>query len=403
MVIRPDVVGVGEAMVLLQPAQGADLATAERMDVHVGGAELNVCAAVARLGGTAWFASRVGADPFGERVLNAARALSVGTSLVGRDSARPTGVFFKEVRPDGARRVHYYRSGSAASGMDEGDAPAILATRPRAIVVSGITIALGEGPERLVRALADGVREAGALLVVDPNLRPSLGRQDRVLETVRELLPLTDLLVLGQDEAEPLFGTTDPAAVFAAASTAWAAAGRNLDGSTEGPDFAGNAVSGGETARGVVGDFAQEIGRGDDRAAGGDVARGAGESARGAEPEAFAGVAQEAGPEGREGLLGSWAPVGRGIEVVLKAGAEGVYCLGADGAPVHLPSAARVVRDPVGAGDALLGGYLAARLAGAGPERAAWVGSELAGRIVEVYGDVEGLPSPAEAAALLRR
>ncbi|MEU4703054.1 sugar kinase [Nonomuraea dietziae] len=320
--IRPDVVGVGEAMVLLQPAQGEDLATAERMDVHVGGAELNVCAAVARLGGTAWFASRVGADPFGERVLNAARALGVGTSLVGRDAGRPTGVFFKEVRPDGARRVHYYRSGSAAAGMDEGDAAAVLATRPRAIVVSGITIALGEGPERLVRALAEGAREAGAMLVVDPNLRPALGRQDRVLETVRELLPLTDLLVLGQDEAEPLFGTTDPAAVFAAAQA---------------------------------------------------------------------------------GGAGSGAGTGREIEVVVKAGAEGVHCRGEDGAPVHLPSAARVVRDPVGAGDALLGGYLAARLAGAGPEHAAWVGSELAGRIVEVYGDVEGLPSPAEAAALLHR
>ncbi|MEU4723380.1 sugar kinase [Nonomuraea dietziae] len=352
--IRPDVVGVGEAMVLLQPAQGEDLATAERMDVHVGGAELNVCAAVARFGGTAWFASRVGADPFGERVLNAARALGVGTSLVGRDAGRPTGVFFKEVRPDGARRVHYYRSGSAAAGMDEGDAAAILATRPRAIVVSGITIALGEGPERLVRALAEGAREAGAMLVVDPNLRPALGRQDRVLETVRELLPLTDLLVLGQDEAEPLFGTTDPAAVFAAASAAWA--GERLSGSTASTAF------GGERAGGTGG--------------------------------------EAAGAAGRDGAR---AGAGREIEVVVKAGADGVYCRGEDGAPVHLPSAARVVRDPVGAGDALLGGYLAARLAGAGPEHAAWVGSELAGRIVEVYGDVEGLPSPAEAAALLHR
>ncbi|MFD1935040.1 sugar kinase [Nonomuraea mangrovi] len=310
---RPDVVGVGEAMVLLQPAEGENLATAERMDVHVGGAELNVCAAVARLGGSAWFASRVGADPFGERVKAAARSLGVGTTLVGRDDTRPTGVFFKDVLPDGARRVHYYRAGSAAAGMDEGDAAAILDAKPRAIVVSGITIALGEGPERLVRALAEGARSAGAQLVVDPNLRPALGRQDRVLATVLDLLPRTDLLVLGQDEAGPLFGVTEPADVFSAAGS----------------------------------------GRSD------------------------------------------------GIEVVLKAGADGVFFHGEDDEPRHLPSAARAVRDPVGAGDALLGGYLAARLAGATRERAARVGSALAGRIVEVHGDVEGLPSAAEAAALL--
>ncbi|GAA2878132.1 sugar kinase [Streptosporangium fragile] len=298
----PDVVGVGEAMVLMQ---AADLSADDRFEVHVAGAELNVCAAVARLGLAAGFASRIGADPHGERVRRAAEALGVGTSLLNTDPARRTGVFFKEIRADGARRVHYYRDGSAASAMDASDAAAILAAAPRAIVVSGITAALGDGPAELVGTLC---RASGALVVLDPNLRPALPAPDLL-----PLLPHTGLLVLGQDESAALLGETDPGRVFAAAAEA-----------------------------------------------------GAG-------------------------------------EVVLKGGPDGVWFAGPDGRPRHLPSAARAVRDPVGAGDAFLGGYLAARLSGGSPEGAATLGTLLAARVVEVPGDTAGLPPAAEARALLAR
>ncbi|MEV0307800.1 carbohydrate kinase family protein [Nonomuraea fuscirosea] len=89
-------------------------------------------------------------------------------------------------------------------------------------------------------------------------------------------------------------------------------------------------------------------------------------------------------------------------EVVLKGGPEGAWYAGTSG-PVHVPSTAREVRDPVGAGDAFLGGYLAARLSGAGPGAATRLGAELAGRVVATPGDTPGLPGPDTARALLRR
>lgn len=308
---RPDVVGAGEAMVLLQPPAGADLATAERLDVHVAGAELNACAAAARLGARAALASRVGDDPLGRRVVDQVRALGVGTGLISVDPGRPTGVFFKDVRPDGRRRVHYYRRGSAASAMDASDASRILATRPRAVLVTGITVALGPSPAALVRELVAGARRAGSMVVCDPNLRPALGSYETVLGTLRSLLDRVGLLALGQDEAAELLGTADPERVFAAARS---------------------------------------------------------------------------------------AGVG---EVLLKAGPEGVWYSDDEGRPRHMPSAARQVVDPVGAGDAMLGGYLAARLAGVPPAGAAHVGNRLAAGVIARVGDTEGLPAPAEARALL--
>ncbi|MDG6108943.1 sugar kinase [Dactylosporangium aurantiacum] len=304
------IVGLGEAMVLFQPADLLPLEECRTASVHVAGAELNLLAAARRAGARAAFCSRVGDDPFGRRVVAAADGLGVDAGLVGVDGARPTGVFVKDVRPDGARRVHYYRAGSAASALDEADADRALAAGPDLVAVSGLTAALGAGPRRAVLRLAREAHARGVPVAVDPNLRPGL---TGAAETVRQLLPLTAYLLLGMDEAGPLFGTDDPATVFARAK-----------------------------------------------------ALGVG-------------------------------------EVVLKAGADGCWHeAGAAGdGPVHLPSVAVRVVDPVGAGDAFAGAYLAARLRGIGPGGAAWLGTRFAAGVVATAGDTDGLPSAAEVVALL--
>jgi len=303
----PLVVGLGEAMVLFQPADGRSLAECGVASVHVAGAELNLLAAARRAGVRAAFCSRVGADPFGERVLAAAAELGVETQLVVVDERYPTGLFAKDVREDGVRRVHYYRAGSAASQMGEDDAGRALSGGPALVAVSGITAALGDGPRRAVVRLAELARERGVPLAMDPNLRPGL---PPVANVLRELLPLTRFLVLGLDEAQPLFGTDAPDEVF----------------------------------------------------------RRAGEAGVG--------------------------------EVVLKAGADGCW-YGTPGGPRHLASAAVRVVDPVGAGDAFAGAYLASRLRGIGPRGAAWLGTAFAAGVVAAPGDTDGLPAEREAVRLV--
>jgi 2-dehydro-3-deoxygluconokinase len=210
-----DLVGFGEAMVLVAPSAGS-LAMSATADLHVAGAELNVCAATASLGLRAAFATRVGADPLGDRVRADAHRLGVETELVATDASYPTGVFFKDVQPDGERRVYYYRAGSAAAHLDVADADRVLGARPRLVVVSGITMALGAGPRAAVRHLVGG----GPAIALDPNLRPALGDVATQAAALRDLLPSVDVLLLGVDEAVHLFGTTDPTEVFAAATAA---------------------------------------------------------------------------------------------------------------------------------------------------------------------------------------
>lgn len=305
-----DVVGFGEPLVLLQPRDGEALDSAEVLDVHVAGAELNACAAVAALGGSATLVTRLGDDPFAAQVRTHAWRLGIQLDAEA-DRGRPTGVFFKDLRPDGLRRVHYYRSGSAAAAMTAADADRGLRLRPRAVVVSGLTAAIGQGPRDMIRHVGEQAADHGAALVIDVNLRPQLGHLDEVLSVLRDLLPRTTLLVVGTDEAVSLFGT--------------------------------------------------------------------------AEPEQIARTALATGCQ----------------EVVVKAGAQGCWWVDEAGAVRHTPSRATTVVDPVGAGDAFTGGFLAARLAGVDAEAAATVASELAARVVATAGDTTGLPDPTTGRRLL--
>jgi 2-dehydro-3-deoxygluconokinase len=205
-----DVLGIGEAMVLLEPTAAGHLSIADTLDVRVAGAELNACAAVTALGGSSALLTRLGQDPLSDRVIAGARRLGVAV-LAERAPRQQAGVFFKQPEAGEARSVYYYRSASAASRMDASLLRLATGVRPRAILISGLTAALGEGPQRLIVAAA--TREGTPPVVIDANLRPTLGRLHESIRTVRRLLPHTWVLSLGTDEGALLFATRDPQAI----------------------------------------------------------------------------------------------------------------------------------------------------------------------------------------------
>lgn len=86
---RLEVVGVGEAMMLLQAPPPSSIKDAPQLEVNVAGAEFNACAAIARLGGRAALLTRIGDDAPGQRVLQTMADLTVDTQLAIVDPARP--------------------------------------------------------------------------------------------------------------------------------------------------------------------------------------------------------------------------------------------------------------------------------------------------------------------------
>jgi 2-dehydro-3-deoxygluconokinase len=196
-----DVCCVGETMVVLAPDPPSPLIGADLLRRGIGGAESNVACYLAGLGLRVGWVSRLGADPFGAYVRAGLTAVGVDCSLVGTDPDAPTGVYFK----DPGVRVHYYRRGSAASRLDRSVWAGVAAAGTRYAHVSGITAALSDScADLLAYLLAE--RPVPATISFDVNYRPALWSPERAGPVLADLANRADLVFVGLDEANTLWG-----------------------------------------------------------------------------------------------------------------------------------------------------------------------------------------------------
>src|SRR5437899_1115260 len=134
-----DVVTLGESMILLLAEQPGPMREATTFRRYIAGAESNLAIGLSRLGQTAGWFSRVGADEFGRAVVFRIRGEGVDTSHVITDPSAPTGMVIRERREVGPIEQVYYRSGSAASRLSPDDLDAQYLSRARFLHLTGIT------------------------------------------------------------------------------------------------------------------------------------------------------------------------------------------------------------------------------------------------------------------------
>jgi 2-dehydro-3-deoxygluconokinase len=201
---------LGEALVVMDPIARGPLRHVGGFEKNLGGAELNVAVGLARLGHGAGWAGRLGDDEFGKEILAFARGERVDVSRASLDPWAPTGLYFKEWRALGQLRVYYYRSGSAASRMrfDELDLEYLLSGE--ILHLTGITPALSASCHDLISRLLYAANERNVTVSFDLNVRRLLfeGRDPR--EVLDPLAARADLLFLSDEEADLLFGGSDP-------------------------------------------------------------------------------------------------------------------------------------------------------------------------------------------------
>lgn len=204
---------VGETMVMLTPDAGS-LSESSHLGIHVGGAESNVASGLAHLGhGVEWF-SRVGDDPFGGIILDFLRARGVRLDNVAVDKTRPTGIYFKD-REQEASHVYYYRSGSAASALGPDDLASLSLEGRSLCHVSGITAALSPSANDLMQRVVIDRAFPDLLVSFDVNYRQSLWPRAEAAPRLLELARGADIVVVGRDEAQVLWGTEQAADVRA--------------------------------------------------------------------------------------------------------------------------------------------------------------------------------------------
>lgn len=214
--MMPELVTLGETMVVFDSVSSGPLRYASNYTCHTGGAETTVAVGVVRQGHTAGWISQLGNDEFGMLIRRTFMGEGVDLSQVGVSTAHPTGIFFRQAAGNGEFQNFYYRKNSAASVMtpdmlDEG-----YIAGARMLHVTGITLAISpQAAETAVRAM-EIAKVHHVPVCFDPNLRLKMWTLEQARAAIEPLWELVDIALPGVEEGELLLGERDPDRIAAA-------------------------------------------------------------------------------------------------------------------------------------------------------------------------------------------
>lgn len=188
-----------------------ELRNARTFNRSFGGDTLNTAVALARLGSSVTYVTRLGNDAFATALHE--MMLQEGVQLAPTRAARgSTGLYFVSVDGEGQREFVYYRNNSAASLLGPDDINPDLIRQAKVVYASGISLAISESAHRAVVKAFTIAREAGVLTAFDPNYREALWQsEERSVDAMNEILPLVDIFLPSfPDDTLPLISFNRP-------------------------------------------------------------------------------------------------------------------------------------------------------------------------------------------------
>ena len=202
-----DLVTFGEAMVRLTPPAFQRIEQAHSFDVHVGGGELNVAVAAARLGITSRWVSRLPENALGRMIANRAREQGVDVHVEWTADDR-AGLYFAELgAAPRASSVLYDRAASALSRITPGSIDwASVFDGARWFHVSGITPALSESAAKVTAESLVAAKKAGLTVSYDLNYRSKLWSAEKARAVQEPLLEHVDVLMTTEEDTRVVFG-----------------------------------------------------------------------------------------------------------------------------------------------------------------------------------------------------
>lgn len=186
-----DLISLGECLVeFTRSADGA-------YNAGFAGDAFNVLFYAGRLGLRTGFISAVGDDLFTPMIVEGIEREGIDSSHLLRLSGRENGLYFIELDDAGEYRFHFWRRDSAATQTlleHDLDRLARFIAGSEFFLITGVTMAVMEGPERLTELLE---RVHGSTRIVfDTNYRARLWSSPAAYrERFEKLLPMIDILL----------------------------------------------------------------------------------------------------------------------------------------------------------------------------------------------------------------
>lgn len=202
-----DVTTFGEALLRLSVPAGTRLQAADKLDLHVAGAECNIASLLARVGRRSAYHSVLPRNPLGYRIADHLRMAGVDIdSIIWQDNGR-VGTFYVEFAvPPRATQVVYDRADSCITRVTPSmiDWDALLDTR--LLHLTGITPALTPACYETVQEMISRARATGIPISFDVNYRAKLWSEADARAGLLPLVQEVDLLFCGQNDARRVFG-----------------------------------------------------------------------------------------------------------------------------------------------------------------------------------------------------
>ncbi|MDL1902029.1 sugar kinase [Anaerolineae bacterium CFX9] len=206
---RYDITTFGEPLLRLSVPAGERLETATRLDLFVGGAEINTVCGLARLGRAAAWCGALPEGALGRRVAEHLRAAGVDTEpLIWREDGRLGTYYVEFAVPPRSTQVAYDRGGALVTELTEDDLNWDRLLDTRAVYLTGITPALSPSCRSLCAAIISRAKQEGIPICFDINYRARLWRASAARSALMPLMQGADLLFCSHRDAQTVFGLT---------------------------------------------------------------------------------------------------------------------------------------------------------------------------------------------------
>ncbi len=174
----PKILCVGEALIdMICTDKGKPLSEGENFLKKAGGAPTNVAAAIAALGANVELATKVGADPFGDHLINVMDSFGVGTKWMLHDENFLTTFAFVSLMENGERDFYFNRGADGQLTRDEVDA---IDLREFSIIHFGSATAFLPGPLQIAYlSLLQKALVHDVFISFDPNYRSLLFQHNK--------------------------------------------------------------------------------------------------------------------------------------------------------------------------------------------------------------------------------
>jgi 2-dehydro-3-deoxygluconokinase len=204
----PEILAFGEPLVELSRTKEDP----ERELPGFGGDVSNFCIAAARSGARAGLVGAVGDDAYGRSLRELWAKEGVDDRFVRTDAGAPTGSYVVTHEKDG-HHFEYRRAGSAASRYARRDLPEAAIAEATVLHVTGVSLAIGDGPREAGLAAMAHARASGVRVSFDTNLRLRLWPLETARPVLLEALALADICLPSRDDVTAILDLQDRDAI----------------------------------------------------------------------------------------------------------------------------------------------------------------------------------------------